>query len=156
MNKKYTKKQICEAIAYWENVLESSNKANTSKSINELVKMASHIVPAEANLVKKALNETELNEGTTSGLAMGIMGTLLALSMMGKISLNMKDALSQMDSREARVCQMSLEEIGEELNKINDNVNALCSKENIDDPTVEQLVAATERAELFKKIMAEP
>ena len=61
--------------------------------------MAKQIVPAQANLAQKALAQKDLNEGTGSGIVMGVMGTLLALSMMGKISLNMKEALSSISGK---------------------------------------------------------
>ena len=168
MKKQYTRKQIEESINYWTKVLESLNEDESSSGVNELFKMAQQIVPKQANLAKKALKECELNESTASGLMMGIMGTLLALSMMGKISLNMKDALSSIGNSKADVkviqqCDKSLDEISAELNEIADNITALGMTHNLDDPSLEQLLDATkeqidkaDREELFKKIMAQP
>ena len=142
MKKQYTKKQITEAIAYWANILEALDENKSSSSINELFKMASAIVPNQANLAKKALKECELNESTASGLMMGIMGTLLALSMMGKITLNMKNALGSIGNNKSDVkiiqqCDKSLDDISDELNEIADNISALRMTHNFDDPTLE-------------------
>ena len=168
MKKKYTRKQIVESIAHWQNVLDQMNESSSQNSISELFKMAQQIVPNEADIAKKALNESDLNEGTVSGITMGIMGTLLALSMMGKISLNMKDALSSMnlDKKDAKIVQMcdkSIDQITAELDEISDNIAALESNSNASDPSLEQLIDATKkqiekakRQEIFDKIMAEP
>lgn len=168
MNRKYTKQQIVEAIKKWQNVLNEMLESKSISGTEALFKMASQIVPNEANLAKSALNENELNEGTTSGVLMGIMGTLLALSMMGKISLNMKDALrststSKDDAKVIQMCDKSLDTIDAELNDIVDNVEAIRATHNLDgDPTIEQLLDATkksiadaEKQELFKKIMSQ-
>ena len=168
MKKEYTKRQIVEAINHWNKVLESLDENESNSGVNELFKMAQQIIPNQASIAKKALKECELNESTASGLAMGIMGTLLALSMMGKISLNMKDALSSLGHDKADVkviqqCDKSLDEISAELDEIADNISAIRSTHNLDDPSLDQLLDATKeqidkanREELFKKIMAEP
>lgn len=98
--RKYTKQKIRESLAYWRGRLDQLNESGPSgkKAVDELLKMAKQISPEQAAMAQKALARTDLNEGTGSGIMMGVMGTLLALSMMGKISLNMKEAVGSIAS----------------------------------------------------------
>lgn len=119
-------------------------------------------------MAQKALARADLNEGTGSGIVMGVMGTLLALSMMGKISLNMKEAVGSMPSGKGQAqvqqCADSIDDITKSLNDINDVVSAIIETNHLDeDPTLEQLLDAVhadvekaDRQARFEKIMAEP
>ena len=119
-------------------------------------------------MAQKALAQADLNEGTGSGIVMGVMGTLLALGMMGKISLNMKEAVGSLPSGKGQAqvqqCADSVDDITKSLNDINDVVSAIIETNHLDeDPTLEQLLDAVhadvekaDRQARFEKIMAEP
>ena len=170
MKKKYTKQQMRESIAYWQGRLDQLNESSLSgkKAVDELMKMAKQISPEQAAVAQKALARADLNEGTGSGIVMGVMGTLLALSMMGKISLNMKEAIGSMSSGKGQAqvqqCVDSIDDITKSLNDINDTVSAIIETNHLDeDPTLEQLLDAVhsdvEKADKqakFEKVMAEP
>ena len=170
MRKRYTKQQMRESIAYWQGRLDQLNESGASgkKAVDELLKMAKQISPEQAAMAQKALVQADLNEGTGSGIVMGVMGTLLALSMMGKISLNMKEAVGSLPSGKGQAqvqqCADSIDDITKSLNDINDVVSAIVETNHLDeDPTLEQLLDAVhadvEKADKqakFEKIMAEP
>ena len=87
MKKQYTKKQITEAIAHWQKVLESIDESKNT-SFDEILKIAKQVAPEEASkalAASKQLNDSELNEGTGSGIAIGVLGTLLSLNVMCNI-----------------------------------------------------------------------
>lgn len=167
--RKYTKQKIRESLAYWQGRLDQLNESGPSgkKAVDELLKMAKQISPDQAAMAQKALARTDLNEGTGSGVMMGVMGTLLALSMMGKISLNMKEAISSMTpgkgQAQVQQCVDSIDDITKALNDIEDSMQAIRDANGLDDPTLEQLLDAVhadvEKADKqakFEKIMAEP
>ena len=161
MKKQYTKKQITEAIAHWQKVLESIDESKNT-SFDEILKIAKQVAPEEASkalAASKQLNDSELNEGTGSGIAIGVLGTLLSLNVMCNIFNRVPSQLKSLDvETKSGIAEASMKfanELNDYMNEVQDNLRAIAVKNGIAELTVEELADAQAREDLFQKIMAE-